>query len=311
MLEKETFYREWVSNGKLLAFRRAEIPFRVQENIEEITVKNGSRVSQGQVLTRLESFLYENRLKKARNQYEKSLLEMEDVLVLQGRYSLKDTSQIPAAIYKMAKIKSGYNTAVSDLREAEYNYNHTVIRAPFSGIIANLEVQENNHSSAYKKFCEILDDHQMEARFYLLESELEQIATGQKVKVFPFGQEGNFYEGAITEINPMVNENGMVNVTALINNPDKQLIDGMNIRVLILKEVKDQLVVPKEAVVLRQNRQVVFTLKDSLALWNYVKTGYENGTHYTITEGLEPGMKVIITNNLNLAHETRVKEEEK
>lgn len=66
--------------------------------------------------------------------------------------------------------------------------------------------------------------------------------------------------------------------------------------------------VPKTAVVLRSGRQVVFTLREGKAQWNYVQTGLENMTEYTVTgDGLEEGAQVIVTGNVNLAHETPVR----
>jgi multidrug efflux pump subunit AcrA (membrane-fusion protein) len=59
-------------------------------------------------------------------------------------------------------------------------------------------------------------------------------------------------------------------------------------------------------VVLRSGRQVVFDYRDGQARWNYVTTGFENLTEYTITEGLTEGMQVIVAGNVSLAHETFV-----
>jgi len=60
-------------------------------------------------------------------------------------------------------------------------------------------------------------------------------------------------------------------------------------------------------VVLRTGKQVVFTVKDGKAIWNYVQTGLENATEYTITsETLKEGDQVIISGNVNLAHESPV-----
>jgi len=71
------------------------------------------------------------------------------------------------------------------------------------------------------------------------------------------------------------------------------------------------IVVPKTAIVLRSGKQVMFTVKDNIAMWNYVTTGLENLTEYTLTNweasGLQEGMRVITTGNVNLAHETPVK----
>ncbi|MDE5928202.1 MAG: efflux RND transporter periplasmic adaptor subunit, partial [Duncaniella sp.] len=112
--------------------------------------------------------------------------------------------------------------------------------------------------------------------------------------------------GRVTEINPMVDDNGMVKVWAAVDG-GSGLIDGMNVRVSVKRAVDKALVIPKSAVVLRSGRQVVFTLDGDKAMWNYVTTGLENLNEYTVTDGLTPGMTVITSGNVNLAHEAPVK----
>ena len=81
----------------------------------------------------------------------------------------------------------------------------------------------------------------------------------------------------------------------------------MNVRVSVQRSLGKQLVVPKTAVVLRSGKQVVFTLVDGHAYWNYVRAGLETADSYTLLEGLKEGDGVITSGNINLAHESPVK----
>ena len=111
----------------------------------------------------------------------------------------------------------------------------------------------------------------------------------------------------------MVDINGMVKVKADVNGEGK-LFSGMNVRVSVRRNLGEQLVIPKTAVVLRSGKQVVFTLKDGKSMWNYVHTGMENATECIVSDksqkgvedGLLEGDTVIVTGNLNLAHEAEV-----
>lgn len=308
ILERSVFTREIVSNGKVHAIRKADIPFRVQEMITGISVENGDRVKKGEVLATLESFTYKQALARANESIAKAWLEMESFL-LGYNYSMNDTTNIPKNILHSAKIRSGYNNAQTDLREAEYNYKATIIRAPFAGIVADLWAQEHNHSSGYENLCRLMDISRMRTEFTLLETELSQVKLNQFVSVMPLAN-GDTLSGIVTGINPKVDPGGLVKVTAVVNNRDRKLVEGMNVKLIIRRKVPGQLVVPKEAVVLRQGKEVVFTYKDRKALWNYVTTGLENSSRYTIESGLEPGMEVIVSGNLNLAHETPVTRED-
>jgi hypothetical protein len=124
--------------------------------------------------------------------------------------------------------------------------------------------------------------------------------------VSPFSIRDYTCEGRIIEINPVVDKNGMVQVKALTGNSQNQLYDGMNVKIRLQRSAGKQLVIPKEALVLRTNKKVVFTLKDGKAQWVYVQTGLENSTGYVVTEGLAEGDSVIYEGNINLAHEAPV-----
>ena len=97
----------------------------------------------------------------------------------------------------------------------------------------------------------------------------------------------------------------MVKIKAAVTEKGK-LFEGMNVRVSVHRSLGKQLVIPKEALVLRSGKQVVFTLVEGKAYWNYVQTGLENANSYTIVDGLKEGDIVITSGNINLAHEAPV-----
>ena len=168
----------------------------------------------------------------------------------------------------------------------------TILRAPFSGKVANLKISKHDQIGAGEEICAIINDQLMSVVFHLVDTEIHHINLQDKVSV--------------------VDENGMVEVKARIKNTGN-LLDGMQVKVSVKKSVPEQLVVPKEAVVLRLNQEVLFRYTDGIAYWTYVQTGLENSQHYTVIAhpdkgaNLDAGDTVIISNNLNLAHESKVK----
>ena len=306
LVRKGDFAQELVSNGKLSAKEKALIPFLVSEQITEVKVHNGQRVAKGAHIARLESFTYRKRLDDASNQYEKARIDLEDHLLGYG-YALKDTAKVPANILKMARIRSGYNQALSNLKEAKRNYAATFITAPFSGVIANLKARAYNPSSQYKYCCEVIADAVMHVEFTVLEGEMDRVKKDRRIEVFPFANKSRSYSGHITAVNPSIDEYGMISVTAEVKNSDGTLIDGMNVKVLAKNNKAGCIIIPKSAVLYRQNRKVVFVKDKGIANWVYVEVGDENSTQVTIVdESLHEGQEVIISNNLNLAHETPV-----
>ena len=303
-LHATDFNHELISNGKLSARRFVDLRFESVETIAEIYVKNGDRVTKGQKLGELAPFRLKNKTTQAREALDRAKLELQDVLIGQG-YAIEDSAKVPAATMQLVRTKSGYEQALAQYELAQYEEQHATLTAPFDGIVANLFAKQFNTASTSDVFCTIIDPLSLEASFTVLENELPLIKTGDKVEVNPFAMPEVKTEGRISEINPLVDENGMVRVKATVSNSGK-LFEGMNVRVSIQRSLGKQLVIPKEALVLRSGRQVVFTLVDGKAFWNYVQTGLENAGHYTITENLKEGDTVITSGNINLAHDAPV-----
>lgn len=303
-LKSIDFNHELISNGKLSARRFTELKFESAEPIASIYVKNGQRVSKGQKLAELAPFRIQNKLEQAKNALDLSRLELQDVLIGQG-FAPEDSAKVPSDIMQLAGIKSGYKQALAQYELARHEKEQAILYAPFDGVVANLFSKELNTASPSEIFCAIIDPSSLEVSFTVLESELPFVRTGDKVEVSPFAVSDAKTIGQITEINPLVSADGMVQVKASVGS-NNRLFEGMNTRVSIQRSLGQQLVIPKSALVLRSGKQVVFTLIDGKAYWNYVTTGLENAGFFTITEGLKEGDVIITSGNINLAHESPV-----
>ncbi len=303
-LKKQTFNHELVSNGKISANGFADLHFLTSDVIAHIWVKNGDRVQKGQKLAELDKFRLVNKLTQTKNALDKAQLDLKDVLIGQG-YASDDLSKVPEKTMKLAKVKSGYEQTKAEYELAKYEMEHATLKAPFDGVIANLFTKPYNTSSTTEAFCTLIDMQSMKVDFTVLENELSLIKNGDKVIIAPYANASAEYIGNITEINPLVDNEGMVKVKARVNGKGK-LFNGMNVRVSVCRSLGKQLVIPKSAVVLRSGKQVVFTLKNGKAQWNYIHTSLENSENYSVADGLKEKDVVIITGNVNLAHEAPV-----
>jgi RND family efflux transporter MFP subunit len=301
-IEYEDFSYELISNGSIAAANKVNLYFQSQDVIQKIYVKNGQPVTKGQKIAELNPFRMEIAMNQAKETLERAKLDLQDVLIGQGYY---DTIHVPAEVMKIARIKSNYDQSLNNYAIAERDLKAATLYAPFDGVIANLNNKELNKPDG-DFFCMVIDNRRPEAVFHVLESELPLVSLNDKVFVSPFSQPDYITEGRISEINPLIDKNGMVRVKAVVGNRENKLYEGMNVKIRIQRVLEKRLAVPKTAVVLRSNKQVIFTLNGNRASWVYVQTGQENSTDYVVTKGLNAGDTVIYEGNLNLTHDASV-----
>lgn len=311
VLKKEVFCRNILSNGKLSAALKASLAFKTSGIVGFVNVRDGQAVRKGEVLSGLDNEDLVLFRRSAELSLKKAELDLYDVLAGQG-YAAGDTVSVPKAVLEMAKMRSGYLSAMNELEKARRNEAQAVLIAPFSGKVAGVRFRRWDQAPASEPFCTIVDDRMLDVDFTVLESDYGSMSVGLPVKVTPYGRQGKSYMGGIISINPVVDKNGQVSVRAQVAG-DGSLVDGMNVRVVIEKPLADMLVVPKSAVVIRDNLDVLFRYRDGKAEWVYVNILHSNSNSYAVEANsdrgaeLREGDTVIVSGNLNLADGSYVK----
>jgi len=305
VLKRVNFNKQIISNGKLKAVKKSELKFLSSGVISEILVKNGEYIKTGAPIARLDKKDASYKLEQARLSMAKAELDFYDKLIGYG-YS-KDTSNVPSDLLKTIKINSGYTSAKGDLRQAEEALINTTLYAPFSGKVANMSAKP--YESISEIVCTLIDDSQFEVEFGLLESEVPFVKVGSSIKICSYSEPDKFYKGSITQINPLVDENGQIKVLAMVSNTSGKLIEGMNTKVIVENLVYGKLVVPKSAVVMRDNFDVLFRLDKATnkAMWTYVTIEMSNTESHAVIANVDKNAElnigdiIIISGNLNLA----------
>lgn len=303
----DRFEMELVSNGKVEAREKATLNFLVTDIIDTIYVSNGSRVKRGTPLARVDSYNAGKQLREAELSLEKMRLELRSRLMSEGVNDLKDTTAIPSQRLHTIMLQCGYTSAVNVYEKASRDYANIQTCAPFDGVVADLEAKPFNSSSIYKCLCTLINDSQMEVVFNVLETEIGYIRAGMDVELTPYASNQITLHGKVTEVNPRIDENGMVKIKATANNDQHVLVDGMNVSIILKRQIDHKLIIPKTAVLPRQGKKVVFVHENGKAIWKYVTTGVENSQEISIESGLQEGEEVIYENNLGLSHENEVK----
>jgi membrane fusion protein, multidrug efflux system len=286
-------------NGKIEAVEENWLIWEGNGQLTQLLVRNGDVVKPGQLLAKLNTDKLQLNYEKTLVQYKERNLEYENQLL-----GFKNASK---AVHENLRFSSGLATAELNLKEAELALKQAELRAGINGVVSDLQMKQGALVNPGDKLCVIHNPNKLMVQMPVIESEVGALHTGIVADVNIMADAGKVVRGTLTEINPRVDDkSGMLNLRIMLNQT-QGLLPGMNVRVTLRIPYDEHIIIPKEAVVLRSGRQVVFTLEGNLAKWNYVQTGRENGREIEILDGLKPGAQVIITNNLQLAHDAQVK----
>jgi len=314
LINRSNFKREIMSQGILNAVDRVEVRSKLEEPIIQLNISNGQSVGRNEVLVKIEDSEIQRKLEMLKLSMEKIKREREKQLIAKLGYgfSTGDSARIPPDVLGMVNMDVGYPEKLLEIEEAEAEVQKYTIRAPISGRIADLNAKLMNPPLEDVLFV-ILNDRMLEADFPVLETHFRELRVGDQVRITPLAS-GEDHFGKISEINPRVSSGGMIQVKAIVPNQAGKLMDGMKCKIAVEKKIPNQLVIPKSALVMRDNRKVMFYYEDGLAYWQYIATPYENSSSYVVTgedgEDLPEGKEVIITGNMNLAHESKVEKTE-
>jgi len=266
---------------------------------------NNQTVKKDEIIATLESVALDLRREKlliqqynAQKEYESQLLGYESLL--KGK-----SAQEAEEVRKKLRAAAGLAGIEVELKELDYEKQQSSIRAPVSGVLSDVKVQAGMHIKAGQELFRIHSAQDLYAEVKVLESDLPLLRIGQSAEVQPLAMPDKTYAATLSEINPGVDANGMIQVRLKIQRP-AGLLPGMNVEASVKVPQKKAIVVPKAAVVLRGGRPVVFTYEDGLAKWNYVTMGLDNGKEVEIVEGIKAGKEVITSNNLQISHDARV-----
>ena len=208
--------------------------------------------------------------------------------------------------------RSGLSRALIDFQKAELKLSHTEVHAPFSGILGDQNVYTGQYIPSNHPCFRLVNLSRLMVEVNCLESEIAEIETGQNAIVRFTAFPGETFPGTITAVNPLVStETNTCRVTVEIENPDLKIKSGMFAFIdLETRIYSNRFLVPREAILIREDRKLLFVIREGVAKWCYVKTGMGNDLYVEILEStleLQPGEPVLTEGHYTLIHDTPVK----
>ena len=166
--------------GKVNASQRAELAFRVSGKLQELLVKEGDLVEEGQVLARLDPSDYKLVLEDRQARFDNSdrNYKRAQELVADGNISRLDFDRMEAE----------YRSATAALSQARKDLEYTVLAAPFRGRIAERDVENFEEVLAKQTVMWLQNIDQLDIVINLPESVVRSVRGGASRSVGDQGQ---------------------------------------------------------------------------------------------------------------------------
>jgi RND family efflux transporter MFP subunit len=214
---------------------------------------------------------------------------------------------------EIAAARSGVSVARTTLERARLDLERTEIRAPFAGVITGLTLSAGEQVTVNETICEIVDNVNLEAEVGVLEADLGNVEVGRST-LLAIPALDETLKVDVDVVSPQFDRASRTcQVLIRINNPEGRIRPGMFVRAIIAGETfRDRLLVPREAILTRDGRPLLFKVEDKRAKWLYVQLGEQNDNLVEITKVtqggvLQPDDKVIVSDHLTLTHDAKVK----
>ena len=272
--------------ARLEAERQVSVLARTTGLVEALRVEEGDRVRQGQILVQLNKEELDLRLRQSKAAFEEASANYERIKVLHEQRMVSQTE------YETTRLR--FANATLGLEETELNMTYADLRAPISGVITQRLVELGDLVRGNQEVFVIADLNPLLVRIFVPERRMYQLHPGQQATIAVEALPDKSFDGEIRMISPEVNpESGTVKVTLEIA-ANGLLKPGMFATVRIITARRPQtLIVPKKALILETDEDVVFLITEGKVQRVAVQLGFVEGDQVEVVSGLKEGDQVV------------------
>jgi RND family efflux transporter MFP subunit len=294
---------------------------------QQVHVSIGERVVAGQVMVTLDQSDIQNSIRQseaglaiaqagletaeaglamAEEQHAQSLRELERIKVLydQGAVTKQQFEQT-----EMAASETSLNSTRSQVNQARAQVNQawvaaenarsmlsdTEIRTPITGIVTNINAKVGEVVSGQIAAVSVAQLDPVVVKPTVSEYLINRFSINQEVSISIPAVSNDPYQGMVNAIAPVPAAGTMTYPMEIeISNQDGLIKAGMFAEINLTTETRrNVLVVPSEAVVIREGRTVLFLVEGHRAVMREVIVGIDNGQSAEIVYGVNAGHRII------------------
>ena len=318
------------ATGYVTARRQATVSAQIVGTLTEVLIEEGDHVKKGQVLARLEDSSQQAQLNAARASAAAARArvgEMRAQLIQAERDSKRQQNlvarrlvpkqQAEQAATQVDSLRAQLNSAraqdkaaQAQVQVAQVNYNYTVVRAPFDGVVTNKAAQVGEiiaPAAAGGGFTRtgvgtIVDMDSLEVDVDVNEAYIGRVKPHMPAEAVLDAYPDWTIPAHVIAIVPAADRSkATVKVRVGLDQKDERIVPDMGVRVSFLeKESEPQadapqgVLVPASAIVTRNGHKVVFVLEDGAARQKTVNPAAQSyGDLRLLPAGVQAGAQVI------------------
>jgi RND family efflux transporter MFP subunit len=315
-----------VSTGKLAYENELNLDAKIAATVQSVLVNEGDEVRAGQTLIRLQSLELDNKMKLLKRQYESLRVEhsiahndqaeakrLHDInLSLIGKSLIgKEEAQKSRQTLENAHLKTKHVKALlaekqTQIEEVRSQRQYLTIKAPIKGIITRVNaspgenVYPNQMNVEFNFLISMVDDSAIYADVLIDERSLAVVYKGQSAQVTLAPYPDKLITGKVSFIYPTVSQSsqGIRNKVRIRLDPES--LEAMNVKQntsclvkVLLSEIEDGVIAPMQAIVDKDQKQVVYVYHNQRVARRLIQTGSSDFQQQHILTGLKPGEEVV------------------
>lgn len=280
-------------SGSLLPDEEVALSFETSGKIVEINFEEGSHVTKGQLLAKVNDRPLQAQLQRL----------MSQLKLAEARVFRQNALLAQDAVSKEAyeQVKTELATLQADIDLMKSNIAQTELRAPFDGIIGLRQVSVGTYASPSTIVAKLTKISPLKVEFAVPERYANDVKAGAGLDFTLEGKLNTFHATVYareSKIDPVTHT---LTIRALYPNSNGSVLPGRYASIRLDKDViQDAIAVPSEAIVPEMGKDKIFLYKAGKAQPVEIITGIRTEALVQVVHGLQPGDTIITSGTLQL-----------
>ena len=292
---------EYKIDGVIEARQQATLSAEVAGKIEAVNFDVDDFVKQGEVVLRIRDREYVAQQKQARAAVDEAKANLQDMrLAFKRNEGLRKQKLISQAIFdkssaNLQAAQARMASADANLAQADELLSHTLLRAPYSGVVVERHVESGESVSPGQPIMTGYALGQLRVSANVPQSIIDGLRSHRLARVIILEDNHSIEVSEIT-IHPFANpKSHSFPVRLQLPQMERRLYPGMLVKVAITIGSTRRLVLPQRALVSRAEVNAVYVLDDDGRIsFRQVRPGNRYGEQIEILSGLGEGETIAL-----------------